>query len=155
MSTAFQFSGLSTDSDTELILTAKTRDAFSALSSLCVRAVACVRVFACALVHTRAPVPRNRRPARVRAFSASSSKALGSDLRFPAPTGTRTGIGAARPPGPVSGARGARGEGIPPVSDASFTKETHTRSLTQLPISGNMRQWTEASRTSGELHGNR
>lgn len=43
------------------------------------------------------------------------------------------------------------GEGIPPMSDASFTKETHTRSLTQLPILGNMRQWTEANETNGEL----
>lgn len=45
----------------------------------------------------------------------------------------------------------ARGEGIPPVSDASFTKETHTRSLTQLPILGNVRQWTEASRADSEV----
>lgn len=45
----------------------------------------------------------------------------------------------------------ARGEGIPPVSDASFTKETHTRSLTQLSILENMRQWTEASQTNSEL----
>lgn len=43
------------------------------------------------------------------------------------------------------------GEGIPPVSDASFTKETHTRSLTQLPILGNMRQWTKASRANSEV----
>lgn len=49
--------------------------------------------------------------------------------------------------------RSARGEGIPPVSDASFTKETHTRSLTQLPILGNMRQWTRASRANGEVLG--
>lgn len=49
--------------------------------------------------------------------------------------------------------RSARGEGIPPVSDASFTKETHTRSLTQLPILGNMRQWTGASRANGEVLG--
>lgn len=60
----------------------------------------------------------------------------------------RTGSGALRAPSPECS---ARGEGIPPVSDASFTKETHTRSLTQLPILGNMRQWTKASQTNSEL----
>ena len=61
----------------------------------------------------------------------------------------RTGTRAPRTPSPECS---ARGEGIPPVSDASFTKETHTRSLTQLPILGNMRQWTKASQTNSELH---
>lgn len=62
-------------------------------------------------------------------------------LSVPAPLGTG--------PGP---ARCERGEGIPPVSDASFTKETRTRSLTQLPILGNMRQWTKASQITSEIH---
>lgn len=79
------------------------------------------------------------------------------NARFPAPVTDRTGAVRTRTrtreltaPTPE---RSARGEGIPPVSDASFTKETHARSLTQLPILGNMRQWTEASGANSEVRG--
>lgn len=92
---------------------------------------------------------RHFKPVRVHVIFVCSSFFR---LSFSALTTNRTETRAQRAPTPECR---ARGEGIPPVCDASFTKETHTRSLTQLPILGNMRQRTKACQTNSEVRDRR